>query len=139
MNEATPMTLRAVFVADERVRYCGLYTGAQCELPNGQVIETRHRRTPLYDLARKLDELGFGDWKLQAYMPTGTPSLRGKVSVMAGLMVEESDKGGLKLRKYRPFPGGGRVTQRDLGSEGTQPPEKEETPLCESPPDEKAA
>jgi len=65
MNEATPMTLSAVFVADERVRYCGLYTGAQCELPNGQVVETRHRRTPLYDLARKLDELGFADWKLQ--------------------------------------------------------------------------
>ena len=139
MNEATPKTLRAVFVADERVRYCGLYTGAQCELPNGQVVETRHRRTPLYDLARKLDELGFGDWKLQAYTPTGTPSLRGKVSVMAGLMVEESDKGGLKLRKYRPFPGGGRATQRDLGSEGTHPPENEETPLCESPQDEKAA
>ena len=38
MNEATPKTLRAVFVADERVRYCGLYTGAQCELPNGQVV-----------------------------------------------------------------------------------------------------
>ena len=52
-------------------------------LPNGQVVETRGRRTPLYDLARKLDELGFGDWKLQAYTPTGTPSLRGNVSVMA--------------------------------------------------------
>ncbi len=139
MNEAPPKTLSAVFVADERARYRGLYTGARCELPNGQVVETRHRRTPLYDLARKLDELGFGDWKLQAYTPTGTPSLKGKVSVMAGLMVEESDKGGLRLRKYRPFSLGGRVTESDLGSEGTQPPENEETPLCESPPDEKAA
>jgi len=97
-------------------------------LPSGQVVETLGRRTPLYDLARKLDELGFGDWKLQAYTPTGTPSLRGKVSVMAGLAVEESDRGGLKLRKYRPFSGGGRVTQHDLGSEGTQPPEHKETP-----------
>jgi hypothetical protein len=132
------MTLRAVFIAGESQNRKG-FPGARCELPNGQVVETRNRRTPLYDLARELDELGFGDWKLQAYTPTGTPSLRGKVSVMAGLMVEESDKGGLKLRKYRPFPGGGRVTQRDLGSEGTQPPEKEETPLSESPRDEKAA
>ncbi len=138
MNEATPMTLRAVFIADESQNRKG-FTGARCELPNGQVVETRGRRTPLYDLARKLDELGFGDWKLQAYTPTGTKSLRGKVSVMAGLMVEESDKGGLKLRKYRPFPGGGRATQRDLGSEGTHPPENEETRLSESPPDEKAA
>ncbi len=139
MNEATPMTLRAVFVADERVRYCGLYTGAQCELPNGQVVETRHRRTPLYDLARKLDELGFGDWKLQAYTTTGTKSLRGKVSVMAKLIVTERDKGGLRLEKYRPTPFRRPVTESDLGSEGTHPPENEEAPLCESPPDEKAA
>ncbi len=133
MNEATPKTLRAVFVADERVRYCGLYTGAQCELPNGQVVETRHRRTPLYDLARKLDELGFGDWKLQAYTPTGTPSLKGKVSVLAGLMVTERDRDGLRLEKYKPFDPRHRVPQRDLSLEGTQPPEKEETLLCESP------
>ncbi len=128
MNETTPMTLSAVFVADDSKKRRG-FTGARCELPNGQVVETRGRRTPLYDLARKL----------QAYTPTGTPSLRGKVSVMAGLMVEESDKGGLRLRKYRPFSLGGRVTESDLGSEGTQPPEKAETPLSESPRDEKAA
>jgi hypothetical protein len=139
MSKDTTLTLHATFVADERVRYRGLYTGARCELPNGQVVETRGRRTPLYDLARKLDELGFGDWKLQAYTPTGTPSLRGKVSVMAGLTVEESDKGGLKRRKYRPFPGGGRVTQRDFGPEATEPPENGETRLSESLPDEKAA
>ena len=35
--------------------------------------------------------------------------------------------------------GGGRVTQRALGSEGTHPPENEETRLSESPRDEKAA
>ncbi len=61
------------------------------------------KRPPFYDLCREVDRLGYGDWKLQAYTPTGTPSLRGKVSVMAGLMVEESDRGGLKRRKYRPF------------------------------------
>ncbi len=77
MSETTLMTLRAVFVADDSKKRRG-FTGARCELPNGQVVETRGRRTPLYDLARKLEELGFGDWKLQAYTPTGTPSLRGK-------------------------------------------------------------
>ena len=138
MSETNAMTLRAVFIADESQKRKG-FTGARCELPNGQVVETQGRRTPLYDLARKLGELGFGDWKLQAYTPTGTKSLRGQVSVMAGLMVEESDKGGLRLRKYRPFPLGGRVTESDLGSEAAQPPEKEETPLSESPRDEKAA
>ncbi len=113
---------------------------ATCDLPSGEhlVRVEATGRTPLYSLARKLEALGLGDWKLQAYTPTGTKSLRGKVSVMAGLTVEESDKGGLKLRKYRPFPGGGRVTESDLGSEGTPPPEKGETRLSESP-GEKAA
>ena len=82
------------------------------------MVETRGRRTPLYDLARKLDELGFGDWKLQAYTPTGTKSLRGKVSVMAKLIVTERDKGGLRLEKYRPTPFRRPVTESDLGPEG---------------------
>ncbi len=139
MNEATPMTLSAVFVADERVRYCGLYTGAQCELPNGQVVETRHRRTPLYDLARKLDELGFGDWRLQAYTPTGTPSLRGKVSVMAKLIVTERDKGGLRLEKYRPTPFRRPVTESDLGPEGIPTPREIEIAPVRAPSREDAA
>ena len=113
--------------------------GARCELPNGHVVETRGRRTPLYDLAREIEELGFGDWKLQTYTPTGTKSLRGKVSVMPGLTVIERDKDGLRLEKYRPFSGRGVVTQRDPASEGTEPPDNEETRLSESPPDEKAA
>ncbi len=139
MSETNAMTLRAVFVADERVRYCGLYTGAQCELPNGQVVETRHRRTPLYDLARKLDELGFGDWRLQTYTPTGTKSLRGKVSVMAGLTVTERDKEGLRLEKFRPFPPRGLVTGRDLGSEGTPTPREAKNAPASPPPREDAA
>jgi hypothetical protein len=131
--------LHAVFIPDDRPRYRGQFTGARCELPNGQVVETRGRRTPLYDLARKLEELGFGDWTLRSFTPEGTPSLKGKVSVMAGLMVEESDKRGLRLRKFKPFPLGGATTQRDLGSEGTQPPENEETRLSESPSAKEAA
>ncbi len=119
------MVLAAIFVLGKR----GLYTGARCTLPNGMVVETRDRRTPLYDLARKLDELGFGDWTLRSFTPEGTPSLKGKVSVMAGLMVTERDRDGFRPEKYRPFDPRRRVTQRDLGSEGAQPPANEETPL----------
>ncbi len=92
-----------------------------------------------HDPSREVDELGFGDWKLQAYTPTGTPSLKGKVSVLAGLMVTERDRDGLRLEKYKPFDPRHRVPQRDLGPKGTHPPENEETPLCESPDTEKAA
>jgi hypothetical protein len=105
---------------------------ASCTLPTGEVIEVTHR-VPLYTLARKLEALGYGDWFLQAFASaTGTRSLRGKVSVMAGLTVEESDKRGLRLRKFKPFPVGGPAKERDLGPEGTQPPEKAETRLSES-------
>jgi hypothetical protein len=138
MNEATLMTLRAEFLADTSTKRLG-FTGARCELPNGQVVETKGRRTPLYDLARKLEAMGFGDRTLQANTPTGTPSLRGKVSVMAGLTVEENDKSGLRLRKFRPVPVGGFAKDAHLGPEGTQPPEKGETSLSESPDTGRAA
>ena len=110
------MVLAAIFVLGKR----GLYTGVRCTLPNGMVVETRDRRTPLYDLARMLNELGFSDWTLRSFTPEGTPSLNGKVSVMAGLMVTERDRGGLRLERFQKFPG--RSVQSDGGSEGTQPP-----------------
>jgi hypothetical protein len=93
--------LRDVFVADERTSHLGLYTGARCELPTGEIVEVKGRRTPLYDLARELEARGYGDCRLQAYTPTGTPSLRGLVKVMAGLTVEEGPHG-LTRRKYGP-------------------------------------
>ncbi len=92
-------TLHAVFIADERPAYLGLYTGARCVLPTGDVVELRHRRTPLYDLARELEKRGYGEWRLESFTPTGTPSLRGLVKVMAGLTVEEGPSG-LKRRKF---------------------------------------
>ena len=101
--EIVDLTIRATFLPDAGGPYQGLYRGARCKLPGGEVVEVRSRRTPLYDLARELEARGYGDAKLQAYTHTGTPSLRGLVRVMAGLTVEESDKGGLRLRKYRPF------------------------------------
>ncbi len=58
--------------------------------------------------------------KFQDFTPAGTPSLRGLVRKMAGLMVEESDKGVLRLRKIKPFPPGRSATDGDLGPEGTQ-------------------
>ena len=112
-------SLRAVFMTDARLR---LLTSARCELPTGEVVEVRGRKTPLYDLARELDARGYGGWQLQIYTPTGTPSLRELVKVMAGLTVEESDRGGLKLRKYRPYPWGGRLAERREPNLGVQVP-----------------
>ncbi len=70
-------------------------------LPTGDVVELHHRRTPLYDLARELEKRGYGNCRLESFTPTGTPSLRGLVKVMAGLTVEEGPHG-LRCRKYRP-------------------------------------
>ncbi len=79
----------------------GDYRGACCELPTGEVVEVKGRRTPLYDLERELQTQGYGDCRLESFTPTGTPSLRGLVKVMAGLTVEEGPHG-LTRRKYRP-------------------------------------
>ncbi len=93
-------TLLAVFLCED-----GDYRGARCVLPTGDVVEVRHRRTPLYDLAHELDQRGYGDARLEAFTHTGTPSLRGLVKIMAVLTVEESGSG-LRLRKYGPARGG---------------------------------
>ncbi len=123
-------TLRAVFLVDDKL---DLYMGARCELPTSEVVEVQGRKTPFYALARVLAEMGYGDWRLQVYTPQGTPSLSGLVGKMAGLTVEESDKGGLRLRRYRPFPPGRSLTDGDLGPEGTQTPEKGKTRSSDSP------
>ncbi len=129
-------TLRATFLVDDKLR---LYRGARCELPTGEVVEVQGRHTPLYDLARELDQQGYGDWKLQSCTHTGAPSLGGLVKVMAGLAVEESDRGGLSLRRYRPFPGGRSAADGDSASEGSQTPESAEKGLCGSTAHEEAA
>ncbi len=49
---------------------------AHCDLPPGEHVEVTNR-VPLYTLARKLAAKGYGDYRLQSYTPTGTPSLRG--------------------------------------------------------------
>ncbi len=51
-------TLHADFIADERPTYLGLYTGARCELPTGEAVEVRHKRTPFFALCRELDARG---------------------------------------------------------------------------------
>ena len=129
-------TLRAVFLVDDKL---GLYLGARCELPTGELVEVVNRRTPFYDLARALDEMGYGDWHLQIYTPQGTPSLSGLVSKMVKLTVEESDRDGLRLRKYRPFPPGRSLTDAQVGPEGTQTPESEEKRVSDSTAREEAA
>ncbi len=107
-------TLRAVFRCED-----GDYRGARCELPTGDVVELRHRRTPLYDLARELEKRGYGDCRLESFTPTGTPSLRGLVKVIAGLTVEEGPHG-LRCRKYRPARGGESAVDSQVELEGTR-------------------
>ncbi len=77
--------------------------------------------------------------KFQDFTPAGTPSLRGLVRKMAGLMVEESDKGVLRLRKIKPFPPGRSATDGDLGPEGTQTPDEAEKRVSDSHTREEAA
>jgi hypothetical protein len=98
-----------VFVADERA-----YTGARCELPLGEVVEVTGRKTPFFALCRDLDKRGYGDGRIEISTPQGTPSMRGKVSTLARLRIEESDKDGLRLRAYRPFPPARVAEERDL-------------------------
>ncbi len=126
--------LRAVFVADERA-----FTGARCELPTGEVVEVASRKTPFFALCRELDKRGYGDCRIEISTPEGTPSLRGKVSALARLRIEESDKDGLRLRAYTPFPPARVRQERDLGPEGTQAPEREEMRVSDSTAHEKAA
>ncbi len=92
----------------------GGYRGARCKLPTGDLVEVHGRRTPFFALCRELDVLGYGDCRIEISTPQGTPSMRGKVSALAGLRIEESDQGGLRLRAYRPFPPGRVAKERDL-------------------------
>jgi hypothetical protein len=95
------------------------FNGSRRTLPGGRIVEVRCQRVPLYGLARELDRLGYGDWLIQAHTPEGRPSLRGLVTVVAELTVEESDSSGLRLRKFHPLPPGGAAVERDDASAGT--------------------
>ena len=59
--------------------------------------------------------------------------------IMADIAIMETDRDGLQRRKFRPFVPIGVVQDAQVDSEGAQPPEKPETPLCESSATEKAA
>ncbi len=127
--------LSATFIPDAR----DMLTGASCELPSGEVVEVKGRRTPFFALCRELDKRGYGDRRIEISTPKGTPSLRGKVSSLAGLRIEESDKDGLRLRAYTPFPPARVRQERDLGPESTQTPASEEMRVPDSTAHEKAA
>ena len=131
-NGAGVASLHAAFLADERPAYLGLYTGARCVLPTGGVIEVHGRRTPFFAICRKLEALGWGENRIEISTLQGTQSMRGKVSTLAGLRIEESDKNGLRLRAYRPFPPARVAKERNLGPEGTQTPENGKTRVSES-------
>ena len=127
--------LKATFIADAR----DLLTGARCELPSGEVVEVKGRNTPFFALCRELDKRGYGDCLIEISTPQGTPSMRGKVSALAGLRIEESDKDGLRLRAYTPFPPAGVGKEGDFGFKGIQAPEREEMRASDSTVRDKAA
>ncbi len=103
------------------------------------MVEVAGRKTPFFTLCRELDKRGYGDCRIEISTPEGTPSMRGKISALAGLRIEESDRGGLKQRKFEPFPGAGAAKERDLGPEGAHIPENEEKRVPDSTGHEKAA
>ncbi len=123
---ASSATLRAVFRCED-----GDYRGARCELPTGEVVEVKGRRTPLYDLERELQTQGYGDCRLESFTPTGTPSLRGLVKVMAATTVEEGPCG-LRRRKYRGAKWCESATDSREAPRGTRTPENEEMRASES-------
>ncbi len=71
-------------------------------------------RVRFFAICRELDALGYDDCRIEISTPQGTPSMGGKVSALAGLRIEESDQGGLRLRAYRPFPPVRVAQERDL-------------------------
>ena len=125
--------LSATFIPDTR----DLLTGARCELPGGEVVEVKARNTPFFALCRELDKRGYGDCRIEISTPKGTPSLRGKVSTLAGLTIKERDKGGLRLERFQKFPG--RPTDAQVAPLGSPAPESEETRASDSTRREEAA
>ena len=49
-------------------------------MPGGEAIEVDHR-VPLFTLARRLEERGYGEWMLQAFTPGGTRDIRVEVTL----------------------------------------------------------
>ncbi len=127
--------LTAIFIPDTR----GLFTGARCELPSGQVVEVKGRNTPFFALCRELEARGYGDCQIEISTPTGTPSIRAAVGVAAGLAISERDGRGLRLENYRPFRVRGRPTDAQVTPLGSPTPESEEMPASDSTAHEKAA
>ncbi len=129
------MILRATFIPDARA----LFTGARCELPGGEVVEVKGRRTPFFALCRELEARGYGDCRIEISTPTGTPSIRAAVGVAAGLAISERDDRGLRMEKYRPFPVRGQLADAHEGLQGSPAPESEEMPASDSTVRDKAA
>ena len=127
--------LKAIFIPDAR----DMFTGAQCELPSGEVVEVKARNTPFFALCRELEARGYGDCHIEISTPTGTPSMRSAVGVAAGLAVSERDGRGHRLEKYRPFPVRGRPTGAQVTPLGSSAPESEEMPASDSTAHEEAA
>lgn len=80
------------------------HPGRHEALCDGEVI-VKSSRQPCYDgaralLARGVDPETFIQW----HNEHGTPDMRGKVGELAKWTVEESDRDGLRRRRWRPNP-----------------------------------
>ncbi len=106
--------------------------GERCELPTGEVVEVLGRKTPFYALCRELDRLGYGDHRIEISTPAGTPSMRAVVSVAAGLAISERDDRGLRMEKFRPFPGTRSAPGTRSGSFSTHTPQSAPTHCTDS-------
>ncbi len=118
--------LKATFLPDAR----DMLTGAKCRLPTGEAVEVKGRNTPFFALCRELAKRGYGDCRIEISTPQGTPSMRGKVSTLAGLAISERDDRGLRMEKFRPFPVRGRPTDAHEGLQGSPAPETVEMRLA---------
>ena len=50
-----------------------------------------------------VDDLGYGAWLLQSVTPSGTRSLRGLVSTLAGFTITERSATGLRREVFKPL------------------------------------
>ncbi len=68
-------------------------------------LVAKTRSGAYYEMARRLRALGVRpDTVLQLYCTDGRPSIRMALGEACRVMVEDSDRGGVRRRKFRPHP-----------------------------------
>lgn len=73
---------------------------------DGEAFEVVSRNGATMKLARRLIAAGYDDGPWQAVFPDGRLRLHGpSLHRLARYTVQENDRGGLRLKRYRPFAG----------------------------------